>query len=78
MGDRLHFKTGRQKPGMTYLMFLQTPCKISISETFHFKIIKTLLRYRLRANPLKSTFSPLFTTLKITHLTLKIPLNTYK
>ena len=56
--------------------------KLLVKSAFprHFTQIypKTLLRYPLRQNPLKSSVSPFFTLSKITTLTPKIPSNPYK
>ena len=37
-GHSLHFRTSSRKSGKAYLFNPQTPCKISISETFHLKL----------------------------------------
>ena len=71
IGDRLHYKAACRLPGTAYLFNPQTPCKISVSETFHLKPTKKPLRYSLRANPTKSSISPLFTTPKITTISPK-------
>ena len=65
-------------PGTAYLFHPQTPCKISVSETFYLKPTQKPLRYLLRQNPLKSSIPPLFTSSKITTIPPKIPSNPYK
>ena len=37
-GRGLHFRTSSRNSGKAYLFNPQTPCKISISETFHLKL----------------------------------------
>ena len=65
MGDSLHFRAGSRKPGTAYLFYPHVD--------YHFRV-----RYPLRANPTKSSISPLFTSQKITTISPKIPSNPYK
>ena len=73
-GDSLHFKTGSRKPGTAYLMFPQTPYKISISEYFHPKITSI----PTSNNPTKIKHFTTFTTLKNIKTIFKNPSNPYK
>ena len=74
----LHFQNKCSIANQVHLFYPQTPCKISVSETFHLKPTQKPLRYRLRSNSTKSSISPLFTPSKITTYNPKIPSKTYK
>ena len=73
MGRGLHFRTCNWKPRTAHLMFPHVNSKIQNHSKSNIS-----LRYPLRANPLKSTLSSLFTSSKTTTITPKIPLNPWK
>ena len=73
MGDSLHFKTSVRQRKPDYLFYPYTDLKI-----WNTQKSQKSLRYSLRANPLNSSISPLFTPSKITILTPKIPSNHWK
>ena len=72
-GRSLHFKTSSRKPGTAHLMFPHVNSKIRNHSKSNIS-----LRYPLRANPLKSSISPLFTSSKTTTISPKIPSNPWK
>ena len=72
-GRGLHFRTSSRKPGTAHLMYPHVNSKIRNHSKSNIS-----LRYPLRANPTKSSISPLFAPSKITIIPSKILSNPWK
>ena len=77
VGYGLHFKTNNRQWKPCYLFHSRLNFKNPKLSNLTQKSPKSL-RYPLRANPLKSTFSPLFTHPKISKIMPKHPSNPWK